>query len=46
MMKDLTTQLFPPKALQRQKIYLHMGLYKPCNTKMRKFIWSIYDIVK
>ena len=45
-MKDLITHLFPPKVIQRQKRYLHRGLYKPHNTKISNFICRIDKIVE
>ena len=44
-MKDLIYHLFPPKALQRQKRYLRMGLYKPIDMKIRDFIWQIDKMI-
>ena len=34
VMKDFVTSLFPPKALQLQKRYLLMGMYRPPNKKL------------
>ena len=44
-MKDLITHFFPPKALQRQKIYLYRGIYKTHDTKICEFICMIDKIV-
>ena len=45
-MKDLISHFFPPKALQRQKRYLRRELYKPCDTKIRYFIYRINKMIK
>ena len=45
-MKDLINHFFPPKSLQRQNRYLHRGLYKPCDNKIRNFICGINNIVE
>ena len=41
----VVTHFFPPKALQRQKIYLRKGLNNYLNTKIRKFTCTIEEIV-
>ena len=43
--KHLITHLFPPKALQHQKRYLQRGIYNPCNTKIRDFIYRVDEMV-
>ena len=45
-MKDLIYYFFPPKLLQRQNMYLQRGLYKPCDTKIRYFIFRIDKMVE
>ena len=45
-MKYLIFHFPPPKALQCQKRYLRRGLYKPCNTNIRYFIFSIDKMVE
>ena len=45
-MKDIITHFFPPKTLQCQKSFLHRGFYKPCNNKIREFIYSIDEIIE
>ena len=45
VMQGLTTHFFPPKALQRQKRYLPRGLFKPCDSKILKFICRINETV-
>ena len=45
-MKDLIYYFFPPKSLQRQNMYLQRGLYKPCDTKIRYFIFRIDEMVE
>ena len=45
LMKDLISNLFPPKSLCRQKRYLIRGLYKYRNTKIRDFVCSIDETV-
>ena len=45
-MKYLISHFFPPKALQRQKRYLRRELYKPCDTKIRYFIYRINKMIK
>ena len=45
VMKDLTTNFIPPKALHIHKIYLRRGLYKPHETKIWSFIFWIDEMV-
>ena len=46
VIKDLISHFFRLKALQRQKRYLKIRLYKPRNTKIRYFIYHINEMVK
>ena len=45
-MQDVFTHFFPPKVIQRQKICLCRGLYNPHDTKIRKFICRVDEIVE
>ena len=42
----MISNLFPPKVLQRQKIYLCRGLYKPHGTNIHESIFRINKIVE
>ena len=46
VVKDVISQFFPPKALQRQKRYLPRGLYKTRDINIREFIFAIDEIIK
>ena len=45
VIKNLIIHFFPPKAIQRQKIYLCKGIYKPCYTNICEFICRIDEIL-
>ena len=45
-MKDLIYHYSSPKALQLQKRYLRMGMYKSRDTKIRYFICLIDDMAE
>ena len=44
VIKNAISHFFLPRALQRQKIYLHRVLYKLQKTKIREFICIINNI--
>ena len=46
VMQDVFIHFFPPKVLQHQKIYLCRGLYNTHDTKIRKFICRVDEIVE
>ena len=46
VMQDFFIHFLPPKVLQHQKIYLCRGLYNTHDTKIRKFICRVDEIVE
>ena len=46
VIQDLISHFLLQKSLQHQKRYLHRGLYNPCETKIREFIFRITNIIK
>ena len=42
----MVNHFFPPKPLQLQKRYHHWGLFKPQDSNIRNFIFSVNDIAE
>ena len=45
VIKGLTNNFSPHMALQRQKMYLLRGLFKPCYFRIREFICLVNEMV-
>ena len=45
VMKDHTSHFSPPKVLQSQKRSRRRAMYKPCDNKIRDFIYRITEMI-